>query len=359
MRSILSTIQKEANQMLLCTILAGTIAGCDSVLNYEEGDCDIEYCVKFKYDYNMRNIDEFAQKVKNVTLYAFDDNGKLVSLKAESGDMLATGEYAMTLDIEPGEYHLIAWAGLDDESFAVPLLTPGSSKLTDLNVKTLRESATDLTRAEGEKDKFIVNHELSSLWHGELTKSTFTRSGRQRFTEVNLVKNTNNIRISLVQVKQDDNASTTRALNKDELDFKIYDNNGFMNYDNSLLEDNLLTYKAYTTEQTTVTTKAFNVVSTEYPAVVAELSVARLLENQNPEINIIDAKTNKNILKTGDLIEYIDLLREEQYASMPLREYLDREDTFNINLFVDEGLALINTVIEINGWVIQLNDFDL
>jgi len=28
-------------------------------------------------------------------------------------------------------------------------------------------------------------------------------------------------------------------------------------------------------------------------------------------------------------------------------------------VFVDENLTLINTVVEINDWVIQLNDFDL
>lgn len=46
-------------------------------------------------------MDAFAQEVKNITLYAFDDNNNLVAMKAESGDMLATGEYAMTMDIDP------------------------------------------------------------------------------------------------------------------------------------------------------------------------------------------------------------------------------------------------------------------
>lgn len=60
-----------------------------------------EYGVTFKYDYNIKNVDAFAQEVKNITLYAFDDNNNLVAMKAESGDMLATGEYAMTMDIDP------------------------------------------------------------------------------------------------------------------------------------------------------------------------------------------------------------------------------------------------------------------
>jgi hypothetical protein len=104
------------------------------------------------------------------------------------------------------------------------LLTPGKANITDLNVKTIRNSVvvpTKQGRSEGDKDKFIVEHELSSLWHGELKKGPSTRSGRKRFTEVSLIKNTNNIRIALVQVKQNENATITRAINKNELADKV------------------------------------------------------------------------------------------------------------------------------------------
>ena len=134
MKQIFTSIQKEANKILLITILAGTMAACDSVLNYDDGDCSIEYCVKFTYDYNMDGKDYFARDVKTVTLYAFDDNGNLAYQKVEEGEILADGSYAMKLDIDDQQYHLIAWAGLDDQSFAYPLLTPGVSKLSDLTV---------------------------------------------------------------------------------------------------------------------------------------------------------------------------------------------------------------------------------
>ena len=77
MKRILTTIQEKANNILLFTILAGAITSCDSILDYNE-NCDIEYCVKFKYDYNMEEKDVFAEQVRTVTLYAFDDNNNLV-----------------------------------------------------------------------------------------------------------------------------------------------------------------------------------------------------------------------------------------------------------------------------------------
>ena len=44
---------------------------------------------------------------------------------------------------------------------------------------------------------------------------------------------------------------------------------------------------------------------------------------------------------------------------MDLQEYLDREDRYSMIFFVDENLTLIRSVIQINGWIIQLNDFEL
>lgn len=42
-----------------------------------------------------------------------------------------------------------------------------------------------------------------------------------------------------------------------------------------------------------------------------------------------------------------------------LQEYLDREDKYELVIFVDEKLALIKTVIQVNDWIIQLNDIEL
>ena len=88
MKRILTAIQEKANKLLLLTLLAGAITSCDSVLDYDDGDCSIEYCVKFKYDYNMEEVDVFAQQVRTVTLYAFDENENLVYQKTDQGEQL-------------------------------------------------------------------------------------------------------------------------------------------------------------------------------------------------------------------------------------------------------------------------------
>lgn len=118
-----------------------------------------------------------------------------------------------------------------------------------------------------------------------------------------------------------------------------------MNYDNTLLKDNLLTYLPYVTEDTSISTRAFSTDGTtesEYPAAVAEISVGRLLKTQKPELRIVDQQTNKNLLANGSLIGYLSLLQPSQ-LNMPLEEYLDREDNFGMIFFVDENMTLIST----------------
>lgn len=362
MKRILTTIQEKINEILFLTILAGTITSCNSILDYNEGDCSIEYRVKFKYDYNMEEVDVFAQQVRTVTLYAFDDNDNLVYLKNDQGEELGEGNYSMAVDIDPSKYHLVVWAGLNDESFAVPLLYPHEAEIDELKVRTLRTAATR-SFSENEKGKYIVEQELHSLWHGEVKAAPTTRSGRQQISTVSLVKNTNNIRIVVAQVNQSD-GPVTRALTKETFKCEIYDDNGYMNYDNSLLEDNLLTYKPFVTESEVVKTRAFSLTNEdakEYNAVVSEISVARLMEDKTPQLTIKNSATNETLFHTSNLVRYFELLQLEKYKdrNYTLQEYLDREDNYSMIIFVNEELALIKTVIDVNDWIIQLNDIEL
>lgn len=361
MKRILTTIYKKASKILLLAILAGAITACDSVLDYNE-DCDIEYCVKFKYDYNMEEVDVFAEQVRTVTLYAFDDNNNLVYQKTDEGEQLGDKNYAMNVDIDPSQYHLIVWAGLNDGSFAYPLLYPNLSKIEELNVKTLRRQVTR-SHTEEEKGQYIVENSLHSLWHSEVKKGTTTRSGRQQITTVPLVKNTNTIHVIVAQVNQSE-GPITKALTEETFECAIYDDNGYMNYDNSLLPDNLLTYKPYNVKSETVTTRAFsaeNEAAKAYQGVSSDVSIARLVEGQTPELTIKNSTTQEVLFHSSDLIKYFEEVDAEKYKNRnyTLQEYLDREDEYTIKIFVDEKLALIKTVIDVNDWIIQINDIDL
>lgn len=361
MKRISTILNKTAKNLLLLTVLAGAMASCDSVLGYEEGDCSLEYQIRFKYDYNMKKVDAFAQEVKSVTLYAFDKDGNFVSRKTEQGSRLAAKDYAMTLDLNPGDYDLITWAGLDDSSFAVPSLTPGVSKLKDLTVLIKRDVKTSAT---GEEGKYTVQRSLPSLFHGRVERvrldaSPDTRAIQRTVTTIPLVKNTNTIRIVIVQVNQNPGQPEPRAIHKERFSYAVYDDNGHMNYDNSLLKDKLLTYLPFFTGESGIKTPAFDNETVEYPAAIAEISVPRLLDTQTPRLEITDKETGKQLLPNNSLIRYLALLKEHGFINMPLQEYLDREDSFGIIFFVDENLTMLKSVIQINDWIIHLNEIEL
>lgn len=82
-----------------------------------------------------------------------------------------------------------------------------------------------------------------------------------------------------------------------------------MNYDNSLLEDNLLTYKPYNTKAEVVTTRAFsaeNEPAKEYNGITCDVSVARLVKGQTPELTIKNSQTQEVLFHSDDLIKYFE-----------------------------------------------------
>ena len=143
---ILANLEKMKVWSLLLTVLGVTMVSCENILEEEVVDCSVEYRVKFKYDHNMKFADAFANEVRSVTLYAFDQEGKFVYQRTEQGDILGEDGYSMPVEVQEGEYRFVTWAGLEgEESFSVPVLTQGVSTIDELTCRMNRIS----TRADG------------------------------------------------------------------------------------------------------------------------------------------------------------------------------------------------------------------
>ncbi len=351
MKRIFTTIQKEAGRLMLLSILACAITSCDSILDFDDGDCTIEYRVKFKYDYNMKYADAFKNEVNTVTLYAFDDDGNFIYQHTEEGNKLKADDYSMKIDIEPGNYHLVAWAGVNDKSFAIPLMEIGESTLNDLTVKTNRETAT-----RGSDDTYIVsgdNHKLSPLWHAESRKVVLTRSAREQVITLSLTKNTNNIRIILQQ-------TGSKTINVEDFDFSITDDNGWMDCHNNLLKDDMLKYLPFYRTSGTVDEETTRTEGEEEDPVmsvaVAQITTARLMADKKAILRITNKKNGKTVLAIP-LIEYLLLTKSQEHV-IDNQEYLDRQDEYSMTFFLDENQTWLKTTIIINGWTIRLNEIE-
>lgn len=345
---VLAKTKEMKMWMLLLASLSMATTSCDKILDEENVDCSTEYRVKFKYDKNMKFADAFANEVKSVTLYAFNEDGTFAFQSTEQGDVLSEDGYSMQVEVEPGDYNLVAWGGLEgEESFAVPVLRQGVSTIDDLNCKMNREHIS--RAADGSA---YVNEDLKPLFHGLVQKQSFGRAATQQVITVELTKNTNNVRI-ILQHLSGENVDVSKFT------FTIEDENGFMNYDNKLLDDEELTYYAWRTDSGTADmdntdgTRA----TTSVGVAIAELTVARLVKENKPILTITNEEGEKVL--SIPLIDYALLVKGYYNRNMTDQEYLDRQDEYNMTFFLDENDHWASSSIIINSWKVVLDDVNL
>lgn len=226
----------------------------------------------------------------------------------------------------------MAWAGLYDRSYVFNnLLSPAIFTPEDICVK--------MRRGEGG----VQDGELDALWHGE---ARVTIADDRSHTEtIYLTKNTNRFRI-IVQ------GETDLALRKEDLDFTITDRNGYLNHDNTLLTDEVISYKPYYQDDADLSGKS---EPGKVSAVVAEMNTLRLMENADARL-IVTHKNGERLIDI-DLIRYLLLTKMEGYDMSP-QEYLDRQDEYAMIFFLNKD-ALGNYMlmyIKVNGWTIRLQE---
>ena len=330
-------------------LLAGGVFASCNILDEEEMDCAVY--VSFKYDMNIVGADAFSNSVKSVTLYAFGKDGKLAFQKTEEGSPLAQEGYAMRLDeisrSEVDEYDFITWAGLaDNESFTVPLLQAGVSTKEDLYCRLNRKHVS-----RSEEGTAVVNQNLEALFHGQVNGSSLSRvASSNENVEVSLTKNTNHIRIVLQHLSGE-------PVDVEKLNFSITDENGLMNYDNSLLEDEVITYQAWGKRSGYAGLGEEEIEGiTSVNVAIADLTVARLMADERPILRITNA--NGDNVVTIPLVDYALLVKGEytKFPNMSDQEYLDRQDEYTMVFFLDEGNRWMNSYIYINSWRVVLDN---
>lgn len=327
---------------LLATVVALMFSSCDSAIYDYEGDCSVNYQVKFKYDMNMKFADAFPSAVSSVKLFAFDKSGTLVAMQEETDatllskmDEYGNPGYFMPLTLKPGTYDLLTWGGIGNQESFELLGNPtvGTTKLADIQAKMKRTQAT-------------VDKDLNSLFHGLTTSVNLIDEPGTHTTVVPLMKNTNNIRIVLQQLSGED-------VDPANFEFTITDNNGWMAYDNSLVDDETLTYKPWRID----TGKAGigEQGTDEVSAAIAEFTVGRLMENHSVMLTVTNKVTGDKVFSIP-VVDYALLVKGHYGKSMSDQEYLDRQDEYNMTFFLNPDGSWVNTYIYINSWRVVINN---
>ena len=273
-----------------------------------------EFRLYFKYDYNMKFADAFQHEVDFVTLFFCDQEGNfLFQRRIEKSELDERNSIA--LDMEPGTYQVVTWAGLDKGSYAWndPAETSQAvGRAQDVKVRTLREANT------------TQPNELHPLWHS-LDTFTVTRDMPEADT-ISLAKNTNKLRVVLQNVMGED-------MDVNNFSFRIVADNGYMDYDNSLLQDPTIHYLPYYTENVELGADPTPgaTVGGQYVA-VAEMNTMRLMAGRNYRLIIRHHGWEKDVLNVN-LNDYLLLTKMEGHRISP-QEYLDRQDEYSIIFFL-------------------------
>lgn len=360
MNGVTAYLRNKALSLLTVAAICCSMTSCDNAIYDGEGDCTVTYRLAFRYDRNMKWADAFAHEVKSVHLYAFDNEGTLVWQQSDSGDALKTDGYTMPLELPAGDYRLVAWCGLENEgelpeTFTVPEARVGETRIKELQCRLNREH---------DADGAYSDRNLYPLFHGmlEVNLPQDDNGGDYTYT-MELTKDTNHVRIILQQLSGE-------PVNENDFTFRIEEENGLMDYDNSLLADEMITYRPYN-----ITSGTASLGIDDYPqagsnakaprqsreitsvsVAIADLSIARLMENRRTILTI----ENTDGVKVAQipLTDYALLLKDGYGDKIGDQEYLDRQDEYALTFFLDEDRTWIGTSIIINSWKVVLNKVD-
>ncbi|WP_289856896.1 FimB/Mfa2 family fimbrial subunit [uncultured Muribaculum sp.] len=350
-------LKKQINKIIssltgtaLCAVSVGlTLQSCQDMVYDGLDPCKHGVTLRFVYDYNMEFANAFPSQVDCLTLYVYNENGEYVTTRTVTGPELADEDYRMTLDLESGSYHFVAYGGLacDKATFSITDEPGQTSTDTDRRVEIDRQRVLS---AEPGKRK------LHDMFFGDLTLATADSYARGT---VKMMKNTNNIRIVL----QQENGGTVDV---NEFEFEITDNNSLFNHDNLLITENIapLSYTPWTTgqKQTGVSIVGNSVVPVPVVVAYAELSTSRLMSKSATRL-VIRRKADKQAIVDFPLIKYLELLCSDYYKEPPYnikdgQEYLDRESNYELFFFLSPNQSWINTHIVVNDWIVRINNID-
>ena len=330
----------------LLIVVSTMLSACDYWHNDQEG-CEAKLRVQFVYDMNMKFADAFAHEVKTVTLHAFDKSGKLIYSKTEPAEQIIAEDGMNVDDLPSGIYDLQVWAEGENRHEG-SYIYKGVDGADGIGKSDINDFQTVVDRT----DK-IVDHDLTPLFHGMLKKADLTAVyGQTKTVTVKLTKDTNNFKVVLQHL-------SGINLEPGDFDFTITDDNGYLDYDNSLLADDELTYPAWSKYAGTAgVTLGESGEQTSVSVAVAELTTNRLVTGHNMRLHVYNHATGKSIINIP-LIDYALLVKGNYNKNMSDQEYLDRQDTYDLVFFLDEGDNWLASTIYINSWRVVLSNADL
>lgn len=340
--------------MLACCVLDS----CDGLMHDDLPPCDTGVYLHFVYDYNIQRADMFNDHVGGLVVFVYDENGKFVSRQEAANSSLTQPlkhhDFAMNLQLRSGKYRFAAFAY--QKAYNEALTAPGAKFRIEM---PQHGDAMEHLHATLDRQQGIVEHHgmpLDTLWHG-LSKGVLeVKDFRMVHDTISLVRDTKQLTVSLHQIDE------PAGITADDFSFEITCANGTIGHDNSLWNDERLTYTPYYTWDTDFRDEGGNVKErTAHAAMMFSRLVLYPAEqnDKNAMLSIFNKKTGEEVAR----INLTDCLAQGRGAFAHLnyspQEFLDREYDYHLDFFLKGGQwQYINLSISVLSWSKRIQRVD-
>lgn len=369
------------NWFKLVCISAIALTTMSSCIKEDMDDCPpaiSKVALQFDYTYNVKQADAFAAEVKNINVYAFDENGKFFDSYIESREKFETGHTMEITGLKDGKYTFVCLArdrqvmsrAEDDEmEFSFASLTPGVSTIDDLTVRMGKDNGEEI-----KNDK-----EFAALYTAK-TQVDFQRlnqngnEGTVVTSTLSLMKCTKTYRIVLLPYENDQ-----ADFKPENFDVRIEGSAAWLDHNGEKVKNEGITYLPYNMERRANYDGAHTEVNEEPvdQALIYDLSSSRMFERQSDRRAVRDGDKSKyddkRIIITDlrdkdhpielfnhSLPWFLALCGEKVNQNWDDQEYLDREDHYVLMFYVsDKRDYNMITKVNVNGWNVNLKDTEL
>lgn len=369
------------NWFKLVCFSAIALTTMSSCIKEDMDDCPpaiSKVALQFDYTYNVKQADAFAAEVKNINVYAFDENGKFFDSYIESREKFETGHTMEITGLKDGKYTFVCLArdrqvmsrAEDDEmEFSFASLTPGVSTIDDLTERMGKDNGEEI-----KNDK-----EFAALYTAK-TQVDFQRlnqkgnEGTVVTSTLSLMKCTKTYRIVLLPYENDQ-----ADFKPENFDVRIEGSAAWLDHKGEKVKNEKITYLPYNMERRANYDGAHTEVNEEPvdQALIYDLSSSRMFERQSDRRAVRDgAKNNyddKRIIITDlrdkdnpielfnhSLPWFLALCGEKVNQNWDDQEYLDREDHYVLMFYVsDKRDYNMITKVNVNGWNVNIKDTEL
>lgn len=369
------------NWFKLVCFSAIALTTMSSCIKEDMDDCPpaiSKVALQFDYTYNVKQADAFAAEVKNINVYAFDENGKFFDSYIESREKFETGHTMEITGLKDGKYTFVCLArdrqvmsrAEDDEmEFSFASLTPGVSTIDDLTERMGKDDGEEI-----KNDK-----EFAALYTAK-TQVDFQRlnqkgnEGTVVTSTLSLMKCTKTYRIVLLPYENDQ-----ADFKPENFDVRIEGSSAWLDHKGEKVKNERITYLPYNMERRANYDGAHTEVNEEPvdQALIYDLSSSRMFERQNDRRVVRDGDKNdyddKRIIITDlrdkdnpielfnhSLPWFLALCGEKVNQNWDDQEYLDREDHYVLMFYVsDKRDYNMITKVNVNGWNVNIKDTEL